>query len=110
MKLPNGHKATVDERKVRDYLLSQRHPIGRFKARVFASVGFAPGNWQLFARALAELAATGEAALDAEDAYGRKYLVTGALSGPTGAVLEVVSVWIVPSEGDAPRLVTVYPR
>ena len=65
MKLPNGHNATVDEGKVRDYLLSQSHPIGRFKARVFASVGFVPGNWQLFARALTDLAATGEATLDA---------------------------------------------
>jgi hypothetical protein len=110
MKLPNGDKATVDERKVRGYLLSQSHPIGRFKARVFAAVGFGPGNWQLFARALADLAATGEARRDAEDEFGRKYLVTGPLRGPTGAVLEVTSVWIVPTQGDTPRLVTVYPR
>jgi hypothetical protein len=110
MKLPNGHRAAVDERKVREYLLSHSHPIGRFKARVFASVGFHPGNWQLFAQALVDLAATGEATLDAEDAFGRKYLVPGLLRGPTGTALEVVSVWIVPSEGDTPRLVTVYPR
>ena len=67
MTLPNGHKARIDERKVRDYLLSPSDPIGRFKARVFASVGFGPGTWQSLARALADLAATGEATLDAED-------------------------------------------
>lgn len=37
MKLPNGQKAVVDERKVREYLLSASHPVGRFKARFFGS-------------------------------------------------------------------------
>jgi hypothetical protein len=69
MKLPNGHLATVDERKIREYLLSHSHPIGRFKARVFASVGFRPGNWQPFAQALADLAATGDATLDRSEVY-----------------------------------------
>jgi hypothetical protein len=36
MKLPNGDRAMVHEAKVRDYLLSTDHPIGRFKARVFS--------------------------------------------------------------------------
>jgi hypothetical protein len=38
MSLPNGERAIVDERKLREYCLSAVHPRGRHKARVFASV------------------------------------------------------------------------
>ena len=39
MKLPNGERAVVDIRKLREYCLNSQHPCGRNKARVFASVG-----------------------------------------------------------------------
>jgi hypothetical protein len=45
-----------------------------------------------------------------ESPYGRKYLVSGTLRGPTGTAALVVTVWFVPAGHDAPRLVTVYPR
>lgn len=34
-KLPNAEQAVVEPAKVRDYLLSSAHPVGRFKAVVF---------------------------------------------------------------------------
>lgn len=37
MKLPNSELAVVDIAKVREYCLSPRHELGKFKARVFAS-------------------------------------------------------------------------
>jgi len=40
VKLPNADRVRIDERKVRGYLLSPSHPVGRFKARVFAALGF----------------------------------------------------------------------
>jgi len=39
MSLPNAERAVVDPVKVRDYLLSAVHPIGRFKARFFVAMG-----------------------------------------------------------------------
>jgi len=39
MKLPNGSKAVVDIRKLRNYCLDPASPKGRNKARVFAAVG-----------------------------------------------------------------------
>jgi Domain of unknown function (DUF6883) len=33
-------------RKLRDYLLSRLHPVGRFKAPFFASLGYGADNWQ----------------------------------------------------------------
>lgn len=38
--LPNLELACVDERKIHDYLLSSEHPIGRFKAAFFRSLGY----------------------------------------------------------------------
>lgn len=110
MKLPNSEKAAIDERKVREYLLSTSHPVGRFKARFFASIGFGPGNWQVLAKAIVLVAATGDAELVQDNEYGRKYLVPGLLTGPEGRSADVVSIWIVRAGSDTPRLVTVYPR
>jgi hypothetical protein len=40
LKLPRADKVRIEARKVRGYLLSPTHPVGRFKARVFAALGF----------------------------------------------------------------------
>ena len=36
MRLPNAELAIIDPKKIRDYLLSSVHPVGRFKAHFFA--------------------------------------------------------------------------
>ena len=110
MRLPNGDKAVVEEKKVREYLLSGSHPVGRFKARFFAGIGFGSERWQELVAALVNIAATGQAELVAENERGRKYRVFGTIPGPGGRNVGVVSVWVVGPEGDRPRLVTVYPR
>lgn len=110
MKLPNGDKAIVDGRKVREYLLSPSHPVGRFKSRFFVGLGFGPEHWRELAAGLRQLAGRDEAQVAEVTEYGRKYLVIGALTGPAGRSADVVSVWIVPQGDDIPRLVTVYPR
>jgi hypothetical protein len=40
MRLPNADNAIIPMEKLRDYLLSSRHPIGRFKAAFFAGLGY----------------------------------------------------------------------
>jgi hypothetical protein len=37
---PHAERANVDEAKICDYLLADAHPVGRFKARVFLSLGY----------------------------------------------------------------------
>ena len=110
MKLPNSQKAIVDERKVREYLLSPSHPVGRFKARFFGSIGFPPEAWSGFVSALQRLAAEGEVQMLEDSEYGQKYAVRGEISGPGSRPAEVESVWIIRAGDDTPRLVTVYPR
>lgn len=110
MTLPNGDKAIVEEGKVREYLLSPSHPVGRFKSRFFAQLGFTSDHWEEFVAGLKRLAREGECRVGEVNEYGRKYLVGGPLAGPGGRTAEVVSVWIVLEEDDIPKLVTVYPR
>lgn len=40
MNLPGAEEAIVDDAKVRDYLLSREHPVGRFKATFFSGLGY----------------------------------------------------------------------
>lgn len=110
MKLPNAERAVIDTRKVRDYLLSRSHPIGRFKAAFFARAGFEAGNWADLVSQLRQLAVRGDAVPSGTTQYGQKFVISGILKGPRGASLEVTTVWLVPAGGDAARLVTVHPR
>lgn len=61
MRLPNVDLAVVDPAKVRDYLLSPEHPIGRGKARCFAALGFRQAEWPVLQAALRAHGAAGEA-------------------------------------------------
>lgn len=108
MRLPNVERAVVDPAKVRDYLLSPEHPVGRAKARVFVALGFSRDAWPILHEALL-LHAQGEAELGEESPFGQKYAVRGMLQGPSGRSAQVVSVWIVLIGEAFPRLVTAYP-
>jgi hypothetical protein len=109
MKLPCGDRAIVEPTKVRGYLLSAAHPIGRFKATFFRSLGYHDSNSQRLVADLCALAATADAVPGQSTAYGRKYEVRGILRGPSGREAVVVTVWIVLVGDDVPRLVTAYP-
>ncbi|OFW13205.1 MAG: hypothetical protein A3F70_16975 [Acidobacteria bacterium RIFCSPLOWO2_12_FULL_67_14] len=109
MLVPNAERARIDRAKLRDYLLSTTHPIGRFKARFFLSLGFASERWEELAEALRIQHLTQDAEAGPPTVHGRKYTIRAILVGPTGQSAPVVSVWFVPTGGDAPRFVTAYP-
>lgn len=109
MKLPGAERAVVDPSKVRDYLLSPEHPVGRHKARFFSALGFDRSAWPALHRVLLDLARGGEASEGAATPYGRKYEVHGTIHGPAGRTAEIVTVWIILDAEDFPRLVTAYP-
>lgn len=109
MKLPGGDRAIVDEAKVRDYLLSPEHPVGRFKAAFFASVGYTRQNWKQLQQEFLSIVASEDAMPGQPSAFGQKYEVRSRIEGPTGRRFEVVTVWIVLRGEDVPRFVTAYP-
>lgn len=57
MQLPNSESAIVPEEKLRDYLLSPTHPIGRYKASFFQRLGYEQANWQLLEQDIRSLLA-----------------------------------------------------
>jgi len=106
--LPDGMKLVVEERKVREYLLSSTHPIGRVKGVFFGRLGFGPETPTELASALVAHAADGEVMDREPTRYGTKYLVEGELRGSDGSA-RVRSIWIADRLGGTLRLVTAYP-
>ncbi len=109
MKLPAAERAIIEPAKIRDYLLSASHPVGRFKAPFFASLGYTSANWRRLDEDLRDLAISGEAELGKDSPYGQTYEVRGTLRGPSGRSGEVLTVWIILFGGDVPQFVTAFP-
>ena len=64
MRLPSADAVEIDVRKVRDYLLSAKHPVGRHKARFFAALGFRQTSTPEFILELRRIAATEDVLAD----------------------------------------------
>lgn len=107
--LANADRATIDDRKLRDYVLNPDHPVGGSKARVFLS---ATGLGQPDHRDVADQIRRGIVAGAAEPveplSYGERFRVTLTISGPRGS-LRVRTGWIYRRGEDVPRLTTLYP-
>ncbi len=109
MKLPAGERAVIETAKIRDYLLSISHPVGRFKAPFFASLGYTSVNWRRLEADFRDLAVSGDAELGQPSSYGQKYEIRGTLKGPLGKPAEVLTVWIILFGGNVPQFVTAFP-
>jgi hypothetical protein len=108
LKLPNGHLARIDPDKLQGYVLSDTHPVGRFKAAFFRGLGYSVEQWELLAAHLLEAVELDDAVPLETSAYGTKYVVRCTLSGQPGLEAEVDSIWIVGPDG-LPRFITAYP-
>lgn len=109
MQLPNRANAYVSPKKLREYLLSDTHPVGRFKAKVFTSVGFTERHIDRLREGLLAIAYTNEVRERTQGGYGEKYVLDGALPAPHGTLLQVRTVWIIDTGEVVPRFVTAYP-
>jgi len=109
VKLPNRERALIDPAKLRDYLLSFSHPVGRFKAAFFQSLGYEAGVWQRLEQDLRCQHLELEAVPSQGSGFGQKYEIRGPLVGPAGRCSVLVSVWIIRHGEEFPRLVTAYP-
>src|SRR6266496_3313044 len=109
MSLPNADRAIVDPAKIRDYLLSTSHPVGRFKAAFFISLGYSVDRWEVLREDILMLARAGTAVLARPSLHGRKFEVDGTLKGPSGRLAAVRTVWILRSSEQFPRFVTAFP-
>ncbi len=109
MLLPNAEHAIIERAKLEDYLLSFRHPVGRFKARFFAGLGFSAERWDVVDQALRVQHLSQEAEAGVPDGFGEPFTIRAILQGPTGRSAVVVSVWFIRTGDTHPRFVTAYP-
>lgn len=110
MTLPNADRAVIDAPKIRDYLLSEIHPVGRFKAAFFIALGYSTDRWELLRDDLLGLGCAGPASPGKPSPFGRIFEVDGILKGPSGRLADVRTVWIIRATEDSPRFVTAFPR
>ena len=109
MRVENADRAIIGRQKIHGYLLSETHPIGRFKAAFFQSLGYSSVGWAGLEASLRLLLLSTEVAIDRQTPYGRKYEFSARLTGPNGRSADVVCVWIVLHGEDFPRFITAYP-
>ena len=109
MKLPNSENAVVVPEKLRDYILSPVHPVGRFKSVFFRGLGYSAEAYEKLESDIRSLLVS-EAELAKVTDFGSVYLVRGVLAGPSGRTGLVVTVWIILSGETVPRFVTAYPE
>lgn len=104
MKLPNIDFAIIRPEKLRDYLLSSSHPIGRYKAVFFRSLGYEKDSWTVLESDIRSLLA-GDADEIEITKYGSKYGILGSITGPNGRSANIISVWIMLTGEGVPRFV-----
>jgi hypothetical protein len=109
VRLPEANRAQIDPLKLDGYLLSTSHPVGRFKARFFAGLGYTAETWQQLDADLRAQHLTQDAELSESMPEGQLFTIQAILKGPRGQSAVVRSVWFVPAGGGALRFVRAYP-
>lgn len=108
MKLPHGERAVVDIVKLTDYCLSQDHPRGKHKARVFeATCGITVHHAESLRQQLLDAAEQADAVRRDSIGFGARYVIELTVQGPSGTAL-VRSAWIIRQDEDFPRFVSAY--
>jgi len=108
--IPNADKAIIDTDKLRFYILSSSHPLGRFKAAFFQKLGYSIESCEIFEQCLREIILSEEVTKIETSRYGRKYVVEGSIISPSGQKVRLVTVWIILNKEVTPRFITAYPR
>lgn len=108
MILPNAENAFIDDRKLIDYCLSESHPVGKHKARVFISaLGFSVENCQDLKNAILINIQNNEATITEINQYGALYVVDiSAENSPKNAIVR--TSWIIKTDENFPRLTSCY--
>lgn len=109
MKLPNANRAIIAKEKLTEYILSETHSTGKFKAKLFRNLGFSETNVDIFEKSLLKIAKSEELREEISTPYGTKYVLDGKIETPVGKLVKVRTLWIIEKDKKRPRFVTVYP-
>jgi len=108
MKIPNAARAVVDIEKIRDYCLSESHPRGKHKARVFESaLGLTPKDTFELRDAILSALQTEDVIVGEQDDYGQRYIVDFHMKRQDMEAY-VRSTWIIRTGEGVPRLTSCF--
>lgn len=109
MKIINIENATIPPEKIKNYLLSLSHPVGRFKAIYFNKLGYSLDNWEVLSDAFISILKNNKANRSVKTAYGVKYEVIGEIIGKENKKHKIITVWIISNDHNYPKFITAYP-
>lgn len=109
MRLPHGNKTIIPKEKLLNYILSETHSTGKFKAKFFRSLGFNVTNVHLLEKALKKIAKSEEIENFSVSEYGVKYVLESNIDSPIGKIVKVRTIWIIEKDQTRPRFITIYP-
>ena len=108
--LPNADKAIVPLEKLRGYSLDSSHPVGKHKARVFASaLGMTGEDAPRLREMILQAVLTNEAVEARTNEHGTRYAVDFQTLGLKGEVT-IRTAWIIDAGETIPRLTSCYIR
>jgi hypothetical protein len=109
LELPNRERAFIQPTKLTEYLLSEKHSVGKSKAKFFRNFGFNEDNTSLLEQELLTIARTQEVIEVVSTVHGTKYVVTGTINTPMSRAVNILTVWIIDAGEEEPRFVTAHP-
>jgi filamentous hemagglutinin len=109
MKIPNNNQSLVADNKITDYLLSETHGKGKYKADFFKSFGFEISDIETFKASLIQHSKDRDIVEIKYSAFGKKYELKCAINTPDKRNPCVVTIWIIEVGQETPILVTAYP-
>ncbi len=109
MKLSNRERAYIPPLKIKAYLLSETHSVGKSKARLLRSMGFDESNADFLKQGLLSIAQAEEIKETISSLHGVKYVIEGEIKTPSGGSIRMRTVWIIDKGHYRPRFVTAYP-
>lgn len=109
MKLPNGDNPSISRNKLINYILSETHATGKFKAKFFRKLGFNETTIQSFEDTLRKIAKSENIKNETTSQFGKKYILEGKINSPLGKIVKVRTIWIIEKNQNRPRFITIYP-
>lgn len=99
----------VEEKKIKEYLLNDIHPVGGSKSIFFKLFGFSLDNWEIFREALIQHGNERQISGSRKEKHGKQYEKTCNIISPDGRNPCIITVWKQQSDGSL-RLITAFPK
>lgn len=109
MKLPHAKNVVIAQEKLVNYILSEAHPTGKFKAKIFRKIGFDKSKVNAFKKELKQIVVSEEIVEEIASEYGTKYIIDGQIKGFKEKTIKVRTIWIIERGEIKPRFITLYP-